>query len=327
MGELSTVCSQIVLKCLYLARIWRPHILWSVNKLARAFVENVHLCLRLLSNSFLFNWWSEICIQIMALRHTMSVWLQLERNVSCILNSTRDMSWLECGHPGNFLLTWYPEFLPVRCRFRELAKVAHKLEKTVLLVVRWGFYSSATGSVVAWTDSLQPCTSVCFQSLCQHSPCLVSLVLQAERIRVGSSIRHFVRVGAIRDSCVASNCCPGKSRHIEHWAVHTVNSARTPQRRTSMRKLVSFVAEDDNHFQNNKIDKILWQTLISFDLLHSSYKWIPATLLCEKHNTTMQTRIVSRLWFCRRPKGFQINIRRNSAHPRKSHVRTKKLDV
>ena len=35
-GELSEVCSQIVLKCLYLARIGRPDILWSVNKMARA---------------------------------------------------------------------------------------------------------------------------------------------------------------------------------------------------------------------------------------------------------------------------------------------------
>ena len=35
-SELSQVCSQIVLKCLYLARIGRPHILWSVNKLARS---------------------------------------------------------------------------------------------------------------------------------------------------------------------------------------------------------------------------------------------------------------------------------------------------
>ena len=34
-GELSKVCSQIVLKCLYLARIGRPDILWSVIKLAR----------------------------------------------------------------------------------------------------------------------------------------------------------------------------------------------------------------------------------------------------------------------------------------------------
>ena len=32
----SKVCSQIVLKCLYEARIGRPDILWSVNKLARS---------------------------------------------------------------------------------------------------------------------------------------------------------------------------------------------------------------------------------------------------------------------------------------------------
>ena len=35
-GELSNVCSQNVLKCLYLARIGTPNVLWSVNKLARA---------------------------------------------------------------------------------------------------------------------------------------------------------------------------------------------------------------------------------------------------------------------------------------------------
>ena len=35
-GELSQVCSQNVLKCLYLARIGRHDILWSVNKLARS---------------------------------------------------------------------------------------------------------------------------------------------------------------------------------------------------------------------------------------------------------------------------------------------------
>ena len=36
MGELSKECSQIDLKCLYLARIGRPDILWSVNKLVRS---------------------------------------------------------------------------------------------------------------------------------------------------------------------------------------------------------------------------------------------------------------------------------------------------
>ena len=43
-GELSTVCSQIVLKCLYLARIGRPDILWSVNKFARSITTWTKAC-------------------------------------------------------------------------------------------------------------------------------------------------------------------------------------------------------------------------------------------------------------------------------------------
>ena len=43
-GELSQVCSQIVLKCLYLARIGQPDILWSVNKLARSITKWTKAC-------------------------------------------------------------------------------------------------------------------------------------------------------------------------------------------------------------------------------------------------------------------------------------------
>ena len=42
-GELSKVCSQVVLKCLYLARIGRPDIPWSVNKLARSITNGPKL--------------------------------------------------------------------------------------------------------------------------------------------------------------------------------------------------------------------------------------------------------------------------------------------
>ena len=43
-GELSQVCSQIILKCLYLARIGRPDIPWSVNKLARSITKWTKAC-------------------------------------------------------------------------------------------------------------------------------------------------------------------------------------------------------------------------------------------------------------------------------------------
>ena len=48
-GESSQVCSQIVLKCLYLARIGRPAILWSVNKLARSITKWTKACDKRLS--------------------------------------------------------------------------------------------------------------------------------------------------------------------------------------------------------------------------------------------------------------------------------------
>ena len=43
-GELSNTRSQIVLKCFYLARIGRPDILWSVNKLARSITKWTKAC-------------------------------------------------------------------------------------------------------------------------------------------------------------------------------------------------------------------------------------------------------------------------------------------
>ena len=42
--RISAVCSQIVLKCLYSARVGRPDILWSVNKFARAFTKWTKSC-------------------------------------------------------------------------------------------------------------------------------------------------------------------------------------------------------------------------------------------------------------------------------------------
>ena len=48
-GEVSKVCSQIVLKCVYLARIRRPDILWSVNKLARSITKWTKACDKRLS--------------------------------------------------------------------------------------------------------------------------------------------------------------------------------------------------------------------------------------------------------------------------------------
>ena len=58
-GDLSQVCSQIVLKCLYLARIGRPDILWLVNKLARSITKWTKACDKRLSR--LFSYFHHTC--------------------------------------------------------------------------------------------------------------------------------------------------------------------------------------------------------------------------------------------------------------------------
>ena len=54
-GELSKVCSQIVLKCLYLARIGNPDIPWSVNKLARSITKWTKACDKRLNRLISYN--------------------------------------------------------------------------------------------------------------------------------------------------------------------------------------------------------------------------------------------------------------------------------
>ena len=78
---------------------------------------------------------------------------------------------------------------------------------------------------------------------------------------------------------------------------------------------------------DHKMDESMWQTIISFDLLHPSYMWIQTVLSCGKHCQTMQIESVSRLRFCRRSWGFKIYIRWNIVHFGKSYVCSEKLDV
>ena len=53
-GELSEVCPPRVLKCLYLPRIGRPDILWSVNRLARGVTKWTGACDRRSARLFFY---------------------------------------------------------------------------------------------------------------------------------------------------------------------------------------------------------------------------------------------------------------------------------
>ena len=95
---------------------------------------------------------------------------------------------------------------------------------------------------------------------------------------------------------------------------------------TNWKTWYSMVSEQTSTI-DHKMDKSLWQTIMSFGLLHSSYMWIQTVMLCGKHCQTMQTGTVSRLRFCRRSWGFNIYIRWNIVHFWKSYACSNQLDV
>ena len=74
-------------------------------------------------------------------------------------------------------------------------------------------------------------------------------------------------------------------------------------------------------------DKDEWQTFSACDLLHSSHVWIQRILSCGKYSTTVQIRIVSGFWFCRRSRGFKIYIWWNIMCFGRSYICSNQLDV
>ena len=78
---------------------------------------------------------------------------------------------------------------------------------------------------------------------------------------------------------------------------------------------------------DHKMDQGLWQTIISFDLLHSSYMRVPTVLSCGKHCKTMQIETVSRLRFCRRFWGPEIYTKKNIVRFWKSYICSNRMDV
>ena len=110
-GELSKVCSQSVLKFLYLARIGRPDILWSVNKLARSITKWTKACDKRLNRliSYIHHTsWTISCIAPLMIGSSMIGWAwgwrSLEFNGWCgqqtvLLHSlTGGRRWI-CGVP------------------------------------------------------------------------------------------------------------------------------------------------------------------------------------------------------------------------------------
>ena len=144
-GELSEVCSQIVLKCLYLARIGRRDISWSVNKLARWSVTK----------------WTQACDERLA-RLTSSIFITQMTIVNVVMwetqHNTADLCYLKTQTLQATLRT-QSQAQEVSCVFLEVellsqsvgcARDKHRfrtvLQNLKLFLGRWTTYGWVTCS-------------------------------------------------------------------------------------------------------------------------------------------------------------------------------------
>ena len=120
MGELSKVCSQIVLKCLHLARSGRPDILWSVNKLARSITKWTK---GLWQNAWI-DWFHIFIVHVNT--NSIVMWETLPNNADW--NCFKTLILQEILRIQNQLLEEHCAFLEVIRLFQSVGCVTNKLE-------------------------------------------------------------------------------------------------------------------------------------------------------------------------------------------------------
>ena len=127
-GELSFVRSQIVLKYLYLARIGRPDILWSVNKLARAVTKWTKACDKLLARLISYiHHTSEYRLSCGKHSTTMQTWIVARLDFAGDLEDSKSIS-------GRILCIFgCHTFVPISWMCKKQTSVSHSSTEAALI--------------------------------------------------------------------------------------------------------------------------------------------------------------------------------------------------
>ena len=146
-GELSQVCSQIVLKCLYLARIGRPDILWSVNKLARAVTKWTQACdrrvARVVSCTRHSNEYRQYCHLGNAAQHCR-LGLFHDSNFAGDLEDSKSTSERVLFFFGN------RTFVPIRWMCEKQMSVSHKTTESEIISLGAGLHMDRLFALDLW---------------------------------------------------------------------------------------------------------------------------------------------------------------------------------
>ena len=144
-GEMSEVCSHIVFKILYLARIGRPDILWSVNKLARSVTKWTQACdrrlARLISNVHFTSDYRQYCHVRNAAQHCRCFFLKIQ--------TLQEIFKTQNQHQAEFCAFWEVEHLYrsvgcARSKRQCLTALQNQRSYRWLLVCVWTVYLRLT---------------------------------------------------------------------------------------------------------------------------------------------------------------------------------------
>ena len=142
-GELSEVCSQLVLKCLYLARSGRPDTLWSVNKLARSVAKWTQACDRRLARliSYFITRTISDSIVMWETRHSIADWVCFKTQTLLeILRTQSQLQEVSC------VFLEAEHFVPVSWMCKKQTSVSHSSTESEIISLDAGLRGWVTCS-------------------------------------------------------------------------------------------------------------------------------------------------------------------------------------
>ena len=146
-GELSQVCSHMVLKCLYLERIGRPDILWSVNKFARSITKWTKACdkrlNRLISNIYHTCEYKQYC-------HVGNTAKQCRLGLCQDSDFAEDLEDSKSTSGGTSCVVGSHTFVPIRWMCKKQTSVSHSSTESEIISLDAGLRSDGLLALEFW---------------------------------------------------------------------------------------------------------------------------------------------------------------------------------
>ena len=144
---MSKVCSQNVLKCLYLARIGRPDILLSVNKLARSITKWIKACdkrlCRLISNIHHTCEYKQYC-------HLGNTAKQCRLGLFQVSDFAGDLEDSKSTSGGTLCVFGSHTFVPISCMCEKQTSVSHSSTESEIISLDAGLRLDDIPALDSW---------------------------------------------------------------------------------------------------------------------------------------------------------------------------------